>query len=86
VKTQSEKIMTHAKIKKPFFAALVAVSFTFAVPALAQPTDLREEAKVAYAQGRKDYDLGNFDKAIEHFKKAYEKYPDGAFLFNIAQS
>ena len=84
MKNQTEHIMT--KINKPIAAALFAVTMTFVAPAAAQPTDLREEAKVAYAQGRKDYDLGNFEKAIEHFKKAYEKYPDGAFLFNIAQS
>lgn len=71
-----------------FAATAVLVPAATLAPALAQPTsnDPRERAKWFYAEGRKNYDLGNFDKAVENFKKAYEEMPDGAFLFNIAQA
>ena len=44
------------------------------------------EAKQAYMDGTKYYNLGDFTKAIEHYKKAYELKPDAVFLYNIAQS
>ncbi len=71
-----------------FAAAVVLVPVTTVAPALAQPTssEPRERAKYYYLEGRKKYDLGDFQKAVENFKKAYEELPDGAFLFNIAQS
>ena len=78
--------MNYSKLMKAaLFAAALAMG---AAPAFAQPTspEPRERAKYYYAEGRKNYDLGNFEKAVENFKKAYEELPDGAFLFNIAQS
>ncbi len=44
------------------------------------------EAKKAYMDGTKYYNLGDFPKAIEHYKRAYELKPDAVFLYNIAQS
>ncbi len=44
------------------------------------------EAKKAYMDGTKYYNLGDFTKAIEHYKRAYELKPDAVFLYNIAQS
>ena len=44
------------------------------------------EAKQAYMDGTKYYNLGDFTKAIEHYKRAYELKPDAVFLYNIAQS
>jgi len=44
------------------------------------------EAKKAYMDGTKYYNLGDFTKAIENYKKAYEFKPDAVFLYNIAQS
>lgn len=70
-------------------AALGAVGSVAGVGvAMAQPTstDPKERSKYWYDDGRKQYDLGNFEKAVESFKKAYEEWPDGAFLYNIAQS
>src|ERR1043165_8535917 len=43
-----------------------------------------------YTEGSKQYDLGNFDKAIEAFKKGFELEPSdnkkSAYLFNLAQA
>ncbi len=82
--------MNHTKLLKAavFAAAIALVPVTLTATAFAQPTsnDPRERAKHYYAEGRKNYDLGNFTKAVENFKKAYEELPDGAFLFNIAQA
>jgi hypothetical protein len=78
-------------VKSVLFAATVALgSVTTVATVHAQPEESeavkKERARGYYAQGRKDYDLGNFDKAVENFKKAYDAWDDGAFLFNIAQS
>ena len=45
-----------------------------------------EPADTAYQEGRRHYDLREWDKAIEKFKEAYKLRPDAASLFNIAQS
>ena len=50
--------------------------------AWAQPTD----ADVAYEDGRRLYDLREWDQAIAKFKEAYRLRPDPKSLFNIAQS
>ena len=42
-------------------------------------------AQEAFKQGQIQYNLGRFEKALEHFSKAYETMPHGAFLFNIGQ-
>lgn len=46
----------------------------------------QREALKHYQQGRKAYDLGRFEPAIEHFSKAYEAEAAPEFLFNIAQA
>lgn len=54
----------------------------------AQDSDEQNKVKAlaAYKQGTTQYNLGNWERAISHFKTAFETYPDAAFLFNIAQS
>lgn len=67
------------------FAALCAGS----APALAQPSATEEAKQRAinlYNQAQTQYDLGNFERAIELFKEAYQSAPYPEFLFNIAQS
>ncbi|HEY5922352.1 MAG TPA: tetratricopeptide repeat protein [Kofleriaceae bacterium] len=59
------------------------IPLAFASPALAQP---RAPGEVAYQEGRKAYDLREWDKAIEKFKEAYRLRSDAPSLFNIAQS
>jgi hypothetical protein len=44
------------------------------------------KAKQLYDDGEKAYNLGQFDKSIDLFTKAYEEWPEPAFLFNIAQA
>ncbi len=43
------------------------------------------KAKANYKEGLLQYNLGEYDKALEKFKGAYLELPDPAFLFNIAQ-
>ena len=51
--------------------------------ALAQPKDA---AQSAYEEGRKHYDLREWDQAISKFKEAYRLRADAPSLFNIAQA
>jgi MYXO-CTERM domain-containing protein len=45
-----------------------------------------DEARRHYEQGQTQYDLGNFDAAIDAYKKAYELSNQPGLLFNIAQA
>lgn len=45
-----------------------------------------DAAEAAYREGRRLYDLHEWDAAIERFKEAYRLRSDPASLFNIAQS
>jgi len=47
--------------------------------------DNKEAAKEAYTEGKRQYDLGEYDAALAAFKKAYLNYEEPVFLFNIAQ-
>jgi hypothetical protein len=67
-----------------WFAAGVA-AFAFAGTALIAQAD-QAKAKQLYDDGEKAYNLGQFDKSIDLFTKAYEEWPEPAFLFNIAQA
>src|ERR1700755_3391361 len=60
---------------------------------LLAPTVAWAEPKTAsdwYSEGENQYNLGNFDKAVDAFKRGFElETVDGkkaAYLFNIAQS
>lgn len=44
------------------------------------------DADAAYQEGRRLYDLREWDAAIAKFKEAYKLRPDAPSLFNIAQS
>lgn len=52
--------------------------------AMAQPAP--DQAEQAYREGRRHYDLREWDDAIAQFKIAYRLRSDAASLFNIAQS
>jgi tetratricopeptide (TPR) repeat protein len=45
-----------------------------------------DPAEVAYEEGRRLYDLREWDQAIAKFKEAYRLKPDAKSLFNIAQA
>src|SRR4051794_14490315 len=47
--------------------------------------DNKEAARESYTEGKRHYDLGEYDSALEAFKKAYLNYEEPVFLFNIAQ-
>lgn len=52
----------------------------------AQSVDEKERsARARFVQATKDYNLGNFDKALDEYKAVYELKPHPALLFNIAQ-
>jgi len=68
-------------------AALCAAALVVVVPGAAQakPVDY-EAAKNHFDEGTKAFNLGEFKKAIEEYKAAYNAKPDPVFLYNIAQS
>lgn len=41
------------------------------------------EAADHYEKGQKQFEAGRYDAAASHFKKAWDQYPDPAYLFNI---
>jgi tetratricopeptide (TPR) repeat protein len=67
----------------PIAALLVAVATT----ATARPAraDNRTVAREAYKEGTRYFEVGDFQNALEAFKKAYVAYEEPAFLFNMAQ-
>jgi hypothetical protein len=64
------------------FAAAALIAFAMS-PAVAQPAKTADDY---YKDGGKQYNLGNFDKAIENFKQAYAIRDNPAYLYNIAQA
>ncbi|HUS32032.1 MAG TPA: hypothetical protein VMZ53_26205 [Kofleriaceae bacterium] len=44
------------------------------------------QADALYEKGQQSYQAGEYQEAIEHFKRAYELVKDPVYLFNIAQS
>jgi len=62
-----------------------------ALPAVASAdlpsgAEANRQAREAFAQGSRAFDLGEWDKAIEAWQKGYEIKPDPVFLYNIAQA
>lgn len=68
----------------PRILALLLVAF--AAPALAQTPPPQTDAQKAFEQGKTAYNLGQFEKAIELWTKAYELKPNAVFLYNIGQA
>jgi hypothetical protein len=71
---------------------LLPARVVWAQPAPAPPAPARprpaqpDAAEAAYREGRRLYDLHEWDAAIAKFKEAYRLRSDPASLFNIAQS
>ena len=62
-----------------------------ALPAVASAdlpsgAEANRQAREAFAQGSRAFDLGEWDRAIEAWQKGYEIKPDPVFLYNIAQA
>ncbi|MBA3540546.1 MAG: hypothetical protein H0T79_13130 [Deltaproteobacteria bacterium] len=51
-----------------------------------QPVEPVDPAALAYQEGRRLYDIQEWDAAIAKFKEAYKLRSDAASLFNIAQA
>jgi len=69
--------------------AIACLAVLLPAPIAAQPAskDAHDDpAEAAYQEGRRLYDLREWDRAIEKFKAAYELRHDAASLFNIAQA
>ncbi len=65
---------------------IVLVCTMGARPALAgAPLEDRETARRAFVEGTRQYDLGEYRRALEAFKRAYLAYESPAFLYNIAR-
>lgn len=70
-------------------AVIVLGAQARAQPALepAPPTEAaKARAKVLYTEGTKQYDLRDYEAAIESFRKAYDLLPEPLFLFDIGQA
>lgn len=83
------KIYEHGPLRGLCLGIAVALVLLLAgAPAWAQAErgDSKTEAMTLFKKGRTQYDLGNFDEAVNYFKQAYEVLPHEAFLFNIAQA
>ncbi|MGZ3425906.1 MAG: tetratricopeptide repeat protein [Polyangia bacterium] len=63
---------------------IVAAALVCALAGIAF-ADNKEAAKESYSEGKRHYDLGEYDAALAAFKKAYLNYEEPVFLFNIAQ-
>ena len=70
------------RIAVAFLGTLLLASSGFAQT----PAEKEKEAKDHYEQGIVQYNLTNYQEAIDHFKKAYELTKAPALLFNIAQA
>ena len=61
---------------------MIAAALCSSIPAFADEATARK----SFEAGERAYNLGEFSKAVELFKKAYEEWPEPAFLFNMAQT
>lgn len=68
----------------PYQLAPVAIILGLVSAAQAQAPN--PDADAAYREGRRHYDLHEWDAAIAKFKEAYRLRPDAPSLFNIAQA
>ena len=67
-------------------SAVVCTLVAWVALAAAAPPDSEADARKAFEEGQKYYNLGKFERAIELYEKAYELTPKAGLLFNIAQA
>src|SRR5687768_12497500 len=65
---------------------LVAIVWVMLATGLAHAEGPPTEAKELFEAARTAYNLGNFEEAVEKFKRGYELSEEPAFLYNVAQS
>src|SRR5262245_271323 len=66
------------------FFSIVAIALTLCVAATVSASP-RSEARAAYKEGTRQFEIGNYPAALEAFKKAYLLFEEPALLFNMAQ-
>ena len=66
---------------------IISIAFVLAVgvSSTAAAIDDRAAAKREYNEGTRLYEVAEFAKALESFKKAYLHFEEPALLFNMAQ-
>jgi tetratricopeptide (TPR) repeat protein len=69
-----------------FLAGWIAVLVGGAPSPAIAAENKENESKRWYQEGTKRYNLGDFEEAIDAYKKGYDAKADPVFLFNIAQS
>src|SRR5687767_5154476 len=67
-------------------AVAVLVGFVGAAGAQEPPADTKQQARQFYEEGKRRYNVGEFERAIEAWKQGYDLHPSADFLFNIAQA
>jgi tetratricopeptide (TPR) repeat protein len=66
---------------------LLVVAVLLCAPLTASAETANErEARLAFEEGSKAFNLGEFQRAIAAYRKAYNLVPDAVFLYNIAQA
>lgn len=74
---------------KPAWIAVLClgiVGIAGAAHAQAPADAAKTTARARYDEGKKHYNLGDYQDAIASFKEAYRIYPDPTYLYNVAQS
>jgi tetratricopeptide (TPR) repeat protein len=79
--TMDRGTFDHVKMQDFIRAAAIVALLSATATVRADVT----KAKQLYSEGRTQYNLADYAKALDLFKRAYQEQPDPAFLFNIAQ-
>ncbi len=70
-----------------FYVAILILAGLLTNPRPVQAEDAATvQARQSFQEAQKQFDLGNWDAAIQGFAKAYELRPDPIFLYNVAQA
>ncbi|MBX3154945.1 MAG: tetratricopeptide repeat protein [Deltaproteobacteria bacterium] len=80
--------MTRTAALLAWLASVATARAALAQPAPADktlPVDVRR-VEALFDEGTKHYDVGEYAKAIDAFRKAYALMPDPSFLFNLGQA
>lgn len=73
--------------KRALLLGLIAAVFGFVMlTSSSAQAQNKKKAKEFWTKATAKYNIGEFQEAVDLYKKAYEEWPDAAFLFNIAQS
>ncbi len=68
------------------FRLIVLLAIGLSAGGIARAGNRDAEAKEHYEEGTKAFNLGEFKRAIEEYRKAYQAKPEPVLLYDIAQS